>query len=1253
MKSIKRIIVALLVLNMLFIGSPKIAMADTKEYYAQYSGSTTASWGYKPDCTFTITKIAGNRFKGTFSAQNIDKYSFTQNITGTVTKSSESFTCFFSVNFYNNRYYSNIIATVYPYEGKCECFCEGSWHLVDFIMNGTKFSNKIDPNKVIELSNYNEDDMILSMKLSNYIYGYKETVTKKNGKQEEKNVVISYDKSFVNIIKKTDTNFIDENNFLESSIKVYNFKHLGVTDHDADNVAFAIMLRETDKKSADVFVVIRGTYKDEWQGNTEITGTEYDASCKVHENFHKASDSIKSTVKKYVKQYCLDYDTVNLIVTGHSRGAAVANLYAKEATDSINGVYDDSIPSFSSVTAYTFATPNAAKYDNSMENYNNIYNFCFKEDVVPTVPLIKPVSGWGYWKYGKTFFASLNDIKSEINLPTDDFYIVNNVYKIHDCLLNWTSVDDYYNKKLYSKDSSKDYTTLYDFAHSATGFFGSFSKKVTGAYNLLKDYKKYGDIYPILGTAIPIIGSIGNAHHYDTYLTVIENTGDDYFKQVSFNDISLSLYSYYKVQNDINGSSAIITLSDLNSSNISQLTSFANQGDNLSVLGWSLDDPSTWTGVTWNDDGIVESIDLSYKNLDGNLDLSNFSSLKSLNLSGNNLTSVNLDNCSSLEEFDCSFNKLTSLDLSDCTNLKSVICCYNYLDTHEGSTLYNALDDLMFSDCYVNYYPQSVPDNAVFNTTELNALKTFAKANGNNSTLDWLDSKGNIDTEKLQNNVLFEYDGSKYRVVAIDISDLNVSGTLNLTSLSLLQELYCENTKITTLNVKNCTKLETLKCDGCELTSVTLPSNAKAKTSSLYDVSCEYNYLDTSIFTQDVIKYIEFKAGGKIQYKNQKGDSSAMQAALYFANKLDEKDYSTETFEPFKELIDECNAYNYDNLYLTQDDIDEITTNILVAMYNLKAYFNVNISSQNGSFTVNDENAGNSYKKSLLYGTTVTVNAVSNEGYNFVGWYDEINNRYLSKEAQYTFMVSSNLKLKAIIVPDGSATLTFANYSNWVAGEVTKTTAQWAQINSISDFLPEVPYRYGYSDGKWIYDEQEILTKLKSGENVLITAEYIPGDTTLPTPREANDVPLLDLYYKYDNDNKVGSFVMAAGFPENIKIESVGVAFYYKNADEFDPTDNFILLMNNKMLVSRFNTDTLEDIYIVNINKMSSKYNWVARGYVTYYDETGKPVTAYSNQINIIDTKNADEMNTLLENDGQSINNNPKPNIEYGNGEDD
>lgn len=1211
-----------MVLIILCSNFPMVANANNNNFYAQYSGSTMASWGYNPDCTFTINKIVGNKFRGSFSAQNIGKYSFSENVSGFVTRGNDCFTCYFRVYFYNNLYYSNIIATVYPYEGKCECFCEGTWHLVDFEMTGTKFSIDIDSSKIIDSSDYNENDMILCMNLSNYIYGYKEIKTKKNGFQKKKDVVVSYDKSFKDIINHKDKDFFNTSKISKDSLKVYNFKHLGVNDHNADNVAFAIMLRENGDNSADVFVVIRGTYNNEWQGNTEITGTEYNEACKEHENFQKASDSIKSTIKKYVKQYCLDYDNVNLIITGHSRGAAVANLYAKEATDSINGVYNDSIPSFSSVTAYTFATPNVAIYDDSMENYNNIYNFCFEEDIVPTVPLTNPVNGWGYWKYGKTFLASLKDIKAESNILIDDFYIVDNVPKIHDCLWKWPSVDDYYNKKLYAENSTKDYTTLYNFAHNAAGLCGFFDKKISGAFNLIKNYKNYGDIYPIVGTVLPIITSIYNAHHYDTYFSVISKTGDDKFKSTTFDEVTSGVY------NNTNQKINIEQIQNINVNNehITSLISFANQDDNLSVLNWDLDDPSTWTGITWNEDGNVESIDLSFKNLSGSLDLSNFSSLKKLDVTGNNLTSLNLDNCSSLEELDCSFNKLTSLDLRDCTSLKSVICCYNYLDTHEGGTLYNKLDDLMFSDCYVNYYPQSVPDNATFDTTELNALKTFANTNNNNNALNWLDDSGNIDTEKLQNNVLFEYDGSKYRVVAIDISDLDVSGALDLTSLSLLQELYCENTKVTTLNIKGCTKLKTLKCDGCELTSITLPSNANTKTSSLYDVSCEYNYLDTSIFTQDVIKYIEFKAGGEIQYKNQKGDSSALQAALYFANKLDEKDYSEETFTPFKELIDECNAYNYDNLYLTQEDIDEITTNILVSMYELKAYFKVNISSSNGSFTVNDEKSSSSYKQSLLYGTTVTLNAVPNEGYIFVGWYDTVNNIYMSKKPEYTFKVSTNTDLKAVFIAEGSATLTFVNHSNWVAGTFTKSTAEWAEVTSINDLLPEVPFRFGYSNGRWVYDEQEVLSKLRAGEDVVIGAEYDEDDASFPTPPVAKDKPVLELYYKYNEENTLGTFMMAAGFPENIKVESVGIAFYYKKADLFDPRNNFTLLLNNKMMIGRFNTEQLEDIYIINMHKMTSTYNWAARGFVTYYDSNGNLVTEYSNQINIIDRQNTDEM---------------------------
>lgn len=1195
-KKITTIILSIIIILNL---SPFNALAeiDSNDFYAQYSGTTQASYGYNPDCTFTITKIIDDRFTGYFSATGLGRYNINQDVKGIVYSGASSFTCIFSLSNYYN---TSFVITVYPNEGYCRCITSGNWHFEDFEMTGTIFSYSQNVNPITS-DNFSEDDFKTSMALSVGIYSQK-----------------------TNFINDEFRRTLNENGFNENNVTLYKFGNFG--DSNKNDVAFAIANKYSDSNDdnniVDMFVIIKGTYYDEWSGNFEITGESH-SNIDYHVNFKTAEESIKSQIsKEYNKLSRLGY-IINLIITGHSRGAAVANLYAKEATD-CQVTANSLIPQFNKVTAYTFATPNVEKYYNGMESYNNIFNFCFSTDFVPTIPLTNPTQGWNYWKYGETYYCDFTDLRNEnyaqLGISTE---IINKdvVESIHKEFARWTSVERYYNRISNPNNDYMPDLTLYKYLHDGPTRLLSNKRswQIVGGINTVTEYGSYDDFRKLTNTLVCNIHTLKKSHDYKTYNTIISNFSNKYFARVSYSNYISNTGTVYRIATQSKNTTIIF-----NENDIAKLETIYN--NNSDVCDWDLSDPTTWNGIIWNDNGNVESIDFSYMNLEGTLDLSNFSSLKSLNLSGNNLTSVNLDNCSSLEEIDCSFNKLTTLDLSDCTNLTSVTCCYNYLDTHEGSTLYNKLDDLMFSDCYVNYYPQSVPDNATFDTTELNALKTFANTNNNNTALNWLDDGGNIDTEKLQNNVLFEYDGSKHHVVAIDISDLDISGTLDLTSLSLLQEICCENTKITTLNIKGCTKLETLKCDGCELTSITLPSNANAKTSSLYDVSCEYNYLDTSIFTQDVIKYVEFKAGGEIQYKNQKGDSSALQAALYFANKLDEKDYSEETFTPFKELIDECNAYNYDNLYLTQEDIDEITTNILVSMYELKAYFKVNISSSNGSFTVNDEKSNSNYKQSLLYGTTVTLNAVPNEGYIFVGWYDTVNNIYMSKKPEYTFKVSTNTDLKAVFIAEGSATLTFVNHSNWVAGTFTKSTAEWAEVTSINDLLPEVPFRFGYSNGRWVYDEQEVFSKLQAGEDVVIGAEYDEDDASFPTPSVAKDKPVLELYYKYNEENTLGTFMMAAGFPENIKVESVGIAFYYKKADLFDPRDNFTLLLNNKMMIGRFNTEQLEDIYIINMHKMTSTYNWAARGFVTYYDSNGNLVTEYSNQINIIDRQNTDEI---------------------------
>ncbi len=662
-------------------------------------------------------------------------------------------------------------------------------------------------------------------------------------------------------------------------------------DKKKDNTSFTITFRRNNN-SADMFVVVRGTDGPEWQGNSEITGEQYDENMNEHSNFKLGEESIKETIYEYYNflKYERGFNSINLIITGHSRGAAIANLYAKDATDVKGGNYSGRlIPYFSNIVAYTFATPNVAKYDIYMETYNNIFNYCFKEDIVPTVPLTK--SGWEYWKYGTTYICELKDLNLANIIKHHEALNENAVEDIHYWFNNWDSVQSYYEKQLYQYELEGEEnipTTLYTFLHSLLNVKRNYPfHSIIGLYSGLYHYSRYPDIQPIVKDAIKYKDSFSTAHGQQTYYEVIcnKNTDHSIFKRISYNEYNELLYGteHTNVSKSLFcGISLNFNDTSYNVEEIEKLTVLCNANPN--ILGWDIDNPATWEGVSWNADGNVESIDLSFKNLSGELDLSGFSSLKSLDLSGNEITGVTLSNCSSLEEIDCSFNKLTSLDLSDCTSLTSVTCCYNYLDTHEGGTLYNTLDDLMFDDVYVNYYPQSVPDNATFNAAELNALKIFANIDSNNSVLDWLDEDGNIDTNKLQNNVLFEYDGSNYRIVAIDISELEITGSLDLTAFAQLKELYCSQTGITSVNVNNCTKLEIIDCSDSQLSMLTLPSNSGDKNTPLYKVMCENNHLDINIFTDDIIKYVTFKAGSQLDYKHQIINASA--------DEFDENDYN-------------------------------------------------------------------------------------------------------------------------------------------------------------------------------------------------------------------------------------------------------------------------------------------------------------------------------------------------------------------------
>ena len=156
-------------------------------------------------------------------------------------------------------------------------------------------------------------------------------------------------------------------------------------EHD---ISYTLAYQNLSGGQALLVVALRGTDGLEWRGNMDVG-----RNSTRHESFEKANRALQKDVEAYAKRHQLE--DIVFFVTGHSRGAAVANLFAVDLSHNLTKLESGA----DSVFCYTFATPN-----NTTEpaGEKNIFNFCFTDDFVPQVPLAR----WGYGKAGTTFTAS-------------------------------------------------------------------------------------------------------------------------------------------------------------------------------------------------------------------------------------------------------------------------------------------------------------------------------------------------------------------------------------------------------------------------------------------------------------------------------------------------------------------------------------------------------------------------------------------------------------------------------------------------------------------------------------------------------------------------------------------------------------------------------------------------------------------------------------------------------------------------------
>jgi len=197
---------------------------------------------------------------------------------------------------------------------------------------------------------------------------------------------------------------------------VYDRSANQLTLNDNDYVSYTIAYQTvTHPITGEDYIIycvpVQGTTENaEWFSNFNLgTGTE-------HEGFRQASLEVYNKLQGYFAADGSDADHRIVWLTGHSRGAACANLIAGWLSSSGQSY---TVPEH--VFGYTFACPAVSL--NADTSLTNIYNFNNAGDMVTMLPMAE----WGYLRYGQsitldTSATQLANVKQQFKTTTGKTY---------------------------------------------------------------------------------------------------------------------------------------------------------------------------------------------------------------------------------------------------------------------------------------------------------------------------------------------------------------------------------------------------------------------------------------------------------------------------------------------------------------------------------------------------------------------------------------------------------------------------------------------------------------------------------------------------------------------------------------------------------------------------------------------------------------------------------------------------------------
>lgn len=235
--------------------------------------------------------------------------------------------------------------------------------------------------------------------------------------------------------------------------------------------------------------------------------------------------------------------------------------------------------------------------------------------------------------------------------------------------------------------------------------------------------------------------------------------------------------------------------------------------------------------------------------------LSTYTNLKTLDVTFQNLTSLNLTGNGSIKQVYCDNNDLSSLDLSNNNVITTISCTNNNLSSLNLTNM-SVLTYLNCTNCTLPSLSLTTNTSLQYLTAHINNLTSLNLTN--NTSLLTLDvSENQLSSLSLTANTALQIVniGTNSLTGAYDIStntalvDFNcesntISSLTGLSSLSNLQKLTITNNSFSSINLSSLNNLTEFYASVNSLTSVTMKSSVNITTTYHFDVS--YNNLSAA-----------------------------------------------------------------------------------------------------------------------------------------------------------------------------------------------------------------------------------------------------------------------------------------------------------------------------------------------------------------------------------------------------------------------